>query len=587
MIKRIPNFLSISLILWLVGSATAFGLANLTPYQPAGWSDKIVVSKVTGTSTDSSPLYTTDTLFVDWAVINNGNSATGATFFTQLYVDGTLRNTWNTPPPVNPASYTFVADYSIGTLSAGTHTVRVVTDSTGAIAESNEGDNQYTKTISVNTPPGQANLTPYQPAGWSDKIVVSKVTGTTTDSSPLYTTDTLFVDWAVINNGNSATGATFFTQVYVDGTLRNTWNTPPPVNPASYTFVADYSIGTLSAGTHTVRVVTDSTGAIAESNEGDNQYTKTISVSTPPGQANLTPYQPAGWSDKIVVSKVTGTTTDSSPLYTTDTLFVDWAVINNGNSATGATFFTQVYVDETLRNTWNTPPPVNPASYTFVADYSIGTLSAGTHTVRVVTDSTGAIAESNEGDNEYTKTISVSTPPPSPTPSPSPGITSITPPSVVGVPLPQRLPFTINGFNFGNTVTVQASWSTGSNPIPSQYVTRVSSTRIDVTIATDVTPDTWTLRVTNPDGQQSNGGNFTVTGQSPTPTPSSSPSISSITPPSVAGVPLPQRLPFTINGSQLREHSHGAGELEHGIESNSEPVCDQSLLDTHRRYHCH
>ena len=89
-----------------------------------------MVSKVTGTNTDSSPLNPTDTLYVDWAVINNGNSATGATFFTQLYVDGVLHNTWNTPPPMNSGSYAFVADYSIGTLSAGTHTLRVKTDST-------------------------------------------------------------------------------------------------------------------------------------------------------------------------------------------------------------------------------------------------------------------------------------------------------------------------------------------------------------------------------------------------------------------------------------------------------------------------
>src|SRR5207247_2611712 len=39
--------------------------------------------------------------------------------------------------------------------------------------------------------------------------------------------------------------------------------------------------------------------------------------------------------------------------------------------------------------------------------YSIGSLSIGTHTLRIKTDSTAAIAESDESDNEYIKTISV------------------------------------------------------------------------------------------------------------------------------------------------------------------------------------
>src|SRR5205814_303296 len=200
----------------------------LTPYQPSGWSDKIDVSKVTGTTTDSSPLYTTDTLYVDWAVINNGNASTAARFYTELYVDGTLKTSWYTDPPLGVNGLAWVNDYSIGTLSAGSHTIKVKTDSTGAIGESNEGDNEYTKTINVSTPTFP-NLTPNQPSGWSDNIVVSKVTGTTTDSSPLYTTDTLYVDWAVINNGNASTAARFYTELYVDGTLKTSWYTDPPL----------------------------------------------------------------------------------------------------------------------------------------------------------------------------------------------------------------------------------------------------------------------------------------------------------------------------------------------------------------------
>jgi hypothetical protein len=121
---------------------------NLAPYIPAGWSDKIVVSKTTGTNTDNSPLYATDALYVDWAVTNNGSVSTSTGFSVALYVDGIIRNSWNSDP-VSVDYYTYINDYSIGPLGAGTHTVKIVSDSTGMINERDEGDNEYTKTITV------------------------------------------------------------------------------------------------------------------------------------------------------------------------------------------------------------------------------------------------------------------------------------------------------------------------------------------------------------------------------------------------------------------------------------------------------
>jgi uncharacterized protein (TIGR03437 family) len=124
---------------------------NLTPYQPSGWSDAIVVSGVKSTNTDSTGLTTADTLYIDWAVINNGTDATTVRFYTALYVDNILFNSWYTDPPLNPNYYIYVLDYPLGPLAAGTHTIQIVTDSTDAVDESNESDNQYTKTISIAT----------------------------------------------------------------------------------------------------------------------------------------------------------------------------------------------------------------------------------------------------------------------------------------------------------------------------------------------------------------------------------------------------------------------------------------------------
>ncbi|UJS17064.1 MAG: carboxypeptidase regulatory-like domain-containing protein [Candidatus Jettenia sp.] len=122
--------------------------ANLTPYQPSGWSDKIVVSKTTGTNIDDSPLYTTDTLYIDWAVINNGISAITNTIYFKLYVDGTERISFSISS-LNANVYAYATDYSLGTLNEGTHYIKIIADATGAVQESNESDNEYTKTITV------------------------------------------------------------------------------------------------------------------------------------------------------------------------------------------------------------------------------------------------------------------------------------------------------------------------------------------------------------------------------------------------------------------------------------------------------
>ena len=132
-------------------STLTLPLPNLTPYLPPNWSDKIVVARTTSTTTDSAGLTTADTLYVNYAVQNNGNAATGGGFYNTLYVDGVVNNVYYYPSSLSAGFYFGDTDYSIGSLNAGTHTIMITADSGLSIAESNEGDNSYTKTISVST----------------------------------------------------------------------------------------------------------------------------------------------------------------------------------------------------------------------------------------------------------------------------------------------------------------------------------------------------------------------------------------------------------------------------------------------------
>lgn len=111
----------------------------------------IAVSKVPGTSTNDSPLLSTDTLYIDFTVINPGTMTLApVSFNTELFVDGVLRRIWLTNPPLSANSVLLsVSDYSIGSLAVGPHSITVAIDRANLVEELNESDNEYTKTITI------------------------------------------------------------------------------------------------------------------------------------------------------------------------------------------------------------------------------------------------------------------------------------------------------------------------------------------------------------------------------------------------------------------------------------------------------
>lgn len=129
-------------------------IPNLIPYKPSNWSDKIVISTVKGTNTDSSNLLSNDMLYVDWAIENSGTAVVSSPFSTTLYINGTEKESWTTTS-LDLTNYLNVKDYDLGTLKAGTHQIKIVTDSNDDIEESKEDDNFYTKSITIAAPSTQ------------------------------------------------------------------------------------------------------------------------------------------------------------------------------------------------------------------------------------------------------------------------------------------------------------------------------------------------------------------------------------------------------------------------------------------------
>ena len=122
---------------------------NLRLYQPRGWSDAIVVSNRQGDNVDTLGLKVTDRLYVDFAVINDGGSRLTEPFRIDLHLDGRLRKSFDVEPPLDPRSYRFREDYVIRRLGPGIHTLRIVADAGESVSESDESDNEYTRSIRV------------------------------------------------------------------------------------------------------------------------------------------------------------------------------------------------------------------------------------------------------------------------------------------------------------------------------------------------------------------------------------------------------------------------------------------------------
>ncbi len=267
--------------------------------------------------------------------VNENSSATytaKASFSDGTSQDVTTSATWS----VSPTTYAYMDSSVKGKLiTKAVSSNQSVTVTASYIYSGVTKSGSYSVTIKdLDTKP---NLTGYQPTGWSDKIVVSKTTGTSLDTTPICTTDTLYLDFALINNGQTAIASAFYAEIYLDGVKKTTaqwssldiWNSPN----YRYNYIKDYSIGKLTAGTHTIKIKLDSSNAIAESNEADNEYSKTITVTNCSCAYTISPasnsFSSSGGIGSVSV-------TASSGCAWTAASSVSWITITSGSSGIGS-----------------------------------------------------------------------------------------------------------------------------------------------------------------------------------------------------------------------------------------------------------
>lgn len=151
-----------------------------------------------------------------------------------------------------------------------------VVDSSGEVAESNEGNNVYKKTISVN-PPGSS---PSPNSQGAPDLYVSEFS--LTPSTPIQGSP-VSVRIGVYNKGSAASGP-FTVQWWPGENYQEpacTWRVDGLVARGGRILTCTYPGYPSWYGSLVTKSVVDSSGEVAESDDSNNVYTQTISVNKP------------------------------------------------------------------------------------------------------------------------------------------------------------------------------------------------------------------------------------------------------------------------------------------------------------------
>ena len=146
---------------------------NLILYQDTGWGSKIIISDKTGTNINSTSIYDNENVYVDFIVTNFSQVSISKTFSTIIYLDGSQKLKM-VRHGLDKMTGEAKLDFYLGKLSSGSHTVKIVLDSSNDIDEVNESDNTYSKSFVIlsNTPSLPTNVSATD-GTYTDKVKIT------------------------------------------------------------------------------------------------------------------------------------------------------------------------------------------------------------------------------------------------------------------------------------------------------------------------------------------------------------------------------------------------------------------------------
>jgi subtilase family serine protease len=286
-----------------------------------------------------------------------GGKAEG--FYVAYYIDDTFLSTSFITGIFSEGSVNATFTWQV---QEGRHVFRALADYNKAVNENNEHNNEKSVTI-----------TPHMP-----DLAIGSITWSPADM-PLGGEVRFSID---IENLGTLEAGPSRVAYYVDGVITGYTDIDSLGDGSRLT---DQFLWVVAAGSHTIEVVTDSSGRVTEIDEDNNM--KVINIPPPDLIVTDTSWSPA---QAAIGDNVTFTAT----------------VKNQADSRTQP-FRIDCYVDGWLVGTDDLPPldPSGSAAASFV-----WAAESGKHNVRIVADSTNRVIEVDETNNEYITVFSTLTP---------------------------------------------------------------------------------------------------------------------------------------------------------------------------------
>ncbi len=299
--------------------------------------------------------------------------------------------------PFAKVTATFTIKYS----AAGTYNLRALANSTMFARETNYNNNA--------AGPVKITITEGEPPPPAPDLIVSELTANPTSVN---INDTVNVTVTVKNQGNADAGA-FDVTIYPN--LASVPDTSTPKGSGDTKSVSGLTAGSSTqvmfttsystAGTKSLRALTDSNGGVGEGDENNNAG----------GPVSITVTDPSAKADLLITAFSASPT--SVPVNQTVTATI--TVKNEGNAAAGP-FSVTIYPDLATKPTPSTPKgpsktvnglsPGESATVQLTTSYA----TAGTKSLRTLCDSYGEVSELSEDNNDKGPiSITVTNPPPS------------------------------------------------------------------------------------------------------------------------------------------------------------------------------
>lgn len=195
-------------------------------------------------------------------------------------------------------SWKIIDGSSYASISAsGVLKAALVTTSCSVTIEARYQGKTTTKNLTID--PLRPDLTPKTPSGWNAPLIVVPAPLGTVEPMDFCDADSFYVQYGISCIDEAVSGR-FRNNIYLDGILVGSADTAYIGKDACLPSTMGISIGKLSVGQHNLKLVIDAGNTVAESDEGNNIFERTITVV----KSVLVHYSPGTWGLESATTEV-------------------------------------------------------------------------------------------------------------------------------------------------------------------------------------------------------------------------------------------------------------------------------------------